>query len=109
MTTLIETLFGIKSKKDFQKDYKKFKKDTQRTLWLLGNPERYKFGQKVTIDQNTLHSIIFIDDCIYKGQKRIEESEYDGNWTFERICFIEVGDSIMEFSEWYIRSNEKVS
>lgn len=87
-------------KTKLRKEFDEFKKETQKELFKLKNPQKFKYGEKVRIFYRN-----FTDagTAIYKGRDKIVEDYFSGIWTFNHRCFIEIDESMSTWDESRIR------
>ncbi len=77
-------------KSRLRKQFEEFKETTEWQLWLLNNPPKFKFNDRIRF----YNSGNFYD-VTFKGIKEIKKDRYG----MERICLIEIGNNITEVGE----------
>jgi len=77
-------------------EYRKFKKETEKRLWLLEHKPRFNYNDPVKYEYHSSHC----DACyegIFKGIASIEYDEFINSW--RRMCYVEIGNSISIWNE----------
>lgn len=74
-------------KSKLRKEFEIFRKETQREIWLLKNPPKFKFGDKLMAHYD--HDYAKYGECICKSVKEVEDLSWDSRPYFRRVYYVE--------------------
>lgn len=76
-----------------KEEFEKFRRETEKRIWSLENPERFKFGDKVKVKYSFMDGSCEFEG-IYKGVSSVVNNS--------RHCYVEAANKIFDYDECWL-------